>query len=153
MVLVHGSQGCSTYMRLTNVEHYNEPVDIASSSLNEKQTIHGGEANLKKALDNVPRVYAPSVIGVLTTCLAETMGEDLDRIIRDYQKEQGTGLSRHHPGADPELQREPHGRVLGSNKGDHCLLCPAHGTAPADQRDHPAHQPGGYPGDQTDPRP
>jgi nitrogenase molybdenum-iron protein NifN len=89
MALVHGSQGCSTYMRLANVEHYNEPVDIASSSLNEKQTIHGGEANLKKALDNVTRVYAPTVIGVLTTCLAETMGEDLDRIVRDYTKERG----------------------------------------------------------------
>ena len=23
MVLVHGSQGCSTYMRLANIEHYN----------------------------------------------------------------------------------------------------------------------------------
>ncbi len=89
MVLVHGSQGCSTYMRLTSIEHYNEPVDIASSSLNEKQTIHGGEANLKKALDNVARVYEPKVIGVLTTCLAETMGEDLDRIIRDYARERG----------------------------------------------------------------
>ncbi|MFH0966525.1 MAG: nitrogenase component 1, partial [Methanobacteriota archaeon] len=32
MVLVHGSQGCSTYMRLANVEHFHEPVDIASSS-------------------------------------------------------------------------------------------------------------------------
>jgi len=87
MALVHGSQGCSTYMRLCCVEHFNEPVDIASSSLNEKQTIHGGEANLKKALDNVRRVYAPSVIGVLSTCLAETMGEDLDRILLDYSKE------------------------------------------------------------------
>lgn len=89
MVLIHGSQGCSTYMRLTSVEHYNEPVDIASSSLNEKQTIYGGEANLKKALGNVARVYAPKVIGVLTTCLAETMGEDLDRILMDYVQEQG----------------------------------------------------------------
>jgi nitrogenase molybdenum-iron protein NifN len=91
MPLVHGSQGCSTYMRLTNVEHYNEPVDIASSSLNEKQTIHGGEANLKKALGNVARVYEPKVIGVLTTCLAETMGEDLDRILKDYCRERGPG--------------------------------------------------------------
>ena len=91
MALVHGSQGCSTYMRLTCVNHFNEPVDIASSSLNEKQTILGGEANLKKALDNMRRVYAPSVIGVLTTCLAETMGEDLDRIIRDYRNGQGAG--------------------------------------------------------------
>lgn len=89
MVLVHGSQGCSTYMRLTNVEHYHEPVDVASSSLNEKQTIYGGEKNLKTALNNVIRVYEPKVIGVLTTCLTETMGEDLNRIIASYREETG----------------------------------------------------------------
>ncbi|MDD1727898.1 MAG: nitrogenase [Methanospirillum sp.] len=87
MVLVHGSQGCSTYMRLANVEHFHEPVDIASSSLNEKQTILGGEKNLNKALDNVLRVYQPTMLGILTTCLAETMGEDMDRMIRAYLQE------------------------------------------------------------------
>ena len=71
-------------MRLANVEHFHEPVDIASSSLNEKQTIYGGEKNLRKALDNVIRIYRPSMLGILTTCLAETMGEDIDRIIRTY---------------------------------------------------------------------
>jgi nitrogenase molybdenum-iron protein NifN len=90
MVIVHGSQGCSTYMRLINVEHYNEPIDIASSSLNEKQTIHGGEANLKKAIDNVIRVYQPKVLGIVTTCLTETMGEDPERIIAAYHAEHGT---------------------------------------------------------------
>lgn len=87
MVLVHGSQGCSTYMRLTNVEHYNEPVDIASTALNEKQTIYGGEANLRRALDNVLRVYQPGVIGIMTTCLAETMGEDLERLVATYKSD------------------------------------------------------------------
>jgi nitrogenase molybdenum-iron protein NifN len=89
MVLVHGSQGCSTYMRLANVEHFNEPIDIASSSLNEKQTIYGGEANLCRAMDNVLRVYRPRVLGILTTCLAETIGEDLPRIVADYRRERG----------------------------------------------------------------
>lgn len=84
MVVVHGSQGCSTYMRLSMVEHYNEPVDIASSSLNEKQTIYGGEENLRKGLDNVIRVYHPKVIGVVTTCMTETMGEDIGRMIDTY---------------------------------------------------------------------
>jgi nitrogenase molybdenum-iron protein NifN len=87
MVISHGSQGCSTYMRLANVEHFNEPVDIASSSLNEKQTIYGGEANLKKAIENVLRVYQPKVIGILTTCLSETMGEDLTRIVGIFVQE------------------------------------------------------------------
>jgi nitrogenase molybdenum-iron protein NifN len=84
MVLVHGSQGCSTYMRLANVEHFNEPVDIASSSLNEKQTIFGGEANLHKAMDNVRRVYQPKVLGIVTTCLSETIGDDVKGMVQKY---------------------------------------------------------------------
>ncbi|WAI02296.1 nitrogenase component 1 [Methanogenium organophilum] len=105
MVLVHGSQGCSTYMRLTNVEHYHEPVDVASSSLNEKQTIYGGEKNLKKALDNVIRVYEPKVIGVLTTCLTETMGEDLNRIIASWRTETGNDHTDIIPVSTPSYDK------------------------------------------------
>ena len=87
MSLLHGSQGCSTYMRRHIAEHFNEPVDVASSSLNEKGTVYGGQANLKKAMDNVRRVYSPKIIGILTTCLAETIGEDIRRIASEYKKE------------------------------------------------------------------
>lgn len=89
MVLIHGSQGCSTYMRRAIAEHFNEPIDVASSSLNEKGTVYGGEANFKKALDNIRRVYQPKVIGVLTTCLAETIGEDVERLAAEYLAEHG----------------------------------------------------------------
>lgn len=89
MVILHGSQGCSTYMRRHISEHFNEPIDVGSSSLNEKGTIYGGEKNLKQALDNIIKVYNPKLIGVLTTCLAETIGEDIDRITEDYRQEKG----------------------------------------------------------------
>ncbi|WP_425058783.1 Nitrogenase molybdenum-iron protein beta chain [Sporomusa carbonis] len=89
MVIIHGSQGCSTYMRRHIAEHFNEPIDVGSSSLNEKGTIYGGEANLKQALDNIIRVYNPQVIGVLTSCLAETIGEDIERITAEYRQEKG----------------------------------------------------------------
>ncbi|MEL7566640.1 MAG: nitrogenase component 1 [Dehalobacterium sp.] len=89
MVLLHGSQGCATYMRRHIAEHFNEPIDVASSSLNEKGTVYGGEKNLKQGLDNVIRVYKPKLIGVLTTCLAETIGEDIDRITESYLTEKG----------------------------------------------------------------
>lgn len=89
MVVLHGSQGCATYMRRHVAEHFNEPIDVGSSSLNEKGTIYGGEENLKKALDNVIMVYRPRVLGVLTTCLAETIGEDIDRVVADYRREKG----------------------------------------------------------------
>lgn len=85
MVIIHGSQGCSTYMRRHIAEHFNEPVDVGSSSLNEKGTVYGGEKNLKQALDNIIRVYQPKLIGVLTTCLSETIGEDIERITAEYQ--------------------------------------------------------------------
>ncbi|TWH46041.1 nitrogenase molybdenum-iron protein NifN [Sporomusa sp. KB1] len=87
MVIVHGSQGCSTYMRRHIAEHFNEPIDVGSSSLNEKGTVYGGEANLRQALDNINKVYQPGLIGVVTTCLAETIGEDIARIVADYRQE------------------------------------------------------------------
>jgi len=84
MVIVHGSQGCSTYMRRHIAEHFNEPVDVGSSSLNEKGTIYGGEKNLRLALDNIIKVYNPKMVGIVTTCLAETIGEDIERITGQY---------------------------------------------------------------------
>ncbi len=84
MTLLHGSQGCSTYIRRHMATHYNEPVDIASSSLTEQGTVFGGETNLIKGLKNLIALYDPDVIGVATTCLAETIGEDIPRIIRDF---------------------------------------------------------------------
>jgi len=89
MVIVHGSQGCSTYMRRHIAEHFNEPVDVGSSSLNEKGTIYGGEKNLRLALDNIIKVYHPKVVGIVTTCLAETIGEDIERITGQYLLDNG----------------------------------------------------------------
>ncbi len=88
MVLMHGSQGCSTYIRRHMATHYNEPVDIASSSLNEKGTVYGGANNLKKALQNVIKQYQPRVIGISTTCLAETIGENVDAIVTEFLEEE-----------------------------------------------------------------
>ena len=89
MVIIHGSQGCSTYMRRHMAEHFNEPIDVGSTSLNEKGTIYGGGNNLKQGLDNIIRVYKPGLIGVLTTCLAETIGEDIERLTTEYLLERG----------------------------------------------------------------
>lgn len=91
MVLYHGSQGCSTYMRLHLAHHFREPVDIASSSLSERGAVYGGRENLKKGLKNVIKRYDPRVIGVATTCLAETIGDDVPAIIREFKEEEGIG--------------------------------------------------------------
>jgi nitrogenase molybdenum-iron protein alpha/beta subunit/MoaA/NifB/PqqE/SkfB family radical SAM enzyme len=86
MTILHGSQGCSTYIRRHMATHYNEPVDIASSSLTEEGTVFGGENNLIKGLENMIKLYNPEVIGIATTCLAETIGEDVPRIITNFHE-------------------------------------------------------------------
>lgn len=84
MTILHGSQGCSTYIRRHMATHYNEPVDIASSSLTEEGTVYGGENNLIKGLENLIKLYNPEVIGIATTCLAETIGEDVVRLSKIF---------------------------------------------------------------------
>ncbi len=84
---LHGSQGCATYMRRYIISHFNEPVDIASSSLSEKHAIYGGGPNLKMGLTNVIKKYQPKLIGIATTCLTETIGDDVSLLLHEYDRE------------------------------------------------------------------
>lgn len=86
---LHGSQGCATYMRRYVISHFREPVDIASSALGEKNAIYGGGPNLKKGMLNVMKKYEPSLIGVATTCLTETIGDDVPMIMKEFHAEFG----------------------------------------------------------------
>ncbi|MCW5204537.1 nitrogenase, partial [Desulfobulbus sp. N2] len=84
---LHGSQGCATYMRRYIISHYNEPIDIASSSLSEKNAIYGGGPNLKMGLTNVAEKYRPAMIGIATTCLTETIGDDVPMYLKEYARD------------------------------------------------------------------
>ncbi|MBM9537288.1 nitrogenase component 1 [Desulfobulbus alkaliphilus] len=84
---LHGSQGCATYMRRYIISHYNEPIDIASSSLSEKHAVYGGGPNLKLGLTNVAAKYRPDIIAIATTCLTETIGDDVGMYLREYQED------------------------------------------------------------------
>ena len=85
----HGSQGCCAYHRSTLTRHYKEPVMAATSSFTEGSSVFGGQANLLQAIQNIFAVYDPDVIAVHTTCLSETIGDDVPQIIakaRDEKK-------------------------------------------------------------------
>ncbi len=84
---LHGSQGCATYMRRYVISHFREPVDIASSSLGEKHAVYGGGPNLKLGLKNVMSKYNCGLIGVATTCLTETIGDDTSRLVKEFREE------------------------------------------------------------------
>jgi len=62
-------------------------VDIASSSFSDRTAIFGGAAALGTALDNVVRQYRPRMVGVTTSCLSETIGDDVSLILREHAAE------------------------------------------------------------------
>jgi nitrogenase molybdenum-iron protein NifN len=85
--LLHGSQGCSTYIRRYMISHFKEPIDIASSNFNETAVIFGGRDNFFKAMANVITQYEPELIGIATTCLAETIGDDVRSFIAELTQD------------------------------------------------------------------
>lgn len=89
--LLHGSQGCATYMRRYIISHFREPMDIASSSLGEKHAVYGGGANLKQGLKNVMTKFGARMIGIATTCLTETIGDDVPMIVGEFRSEVNRG--------------------------------------------------------------
>ena len=76
----HGSQGCCAYHRSTLTRHYKEPISAGTSSFTEGASVFGGQANMLQAITNIFSVYDPEVIAVHTTCLSETIGDDLKQI-------------------------------------------------------------------------
>ncbi|SDP12889.1 nitrogenase molybdenum-iron protein subunit beta [Desulforhopalus singaporensis] len=83
----HGSQGCCAYHRSTLTRHYKEPISAATSSFTEGASVFGGQANLLQAINNIFTVYEPEAIAVHTTCLSETIGDDLPQIFNKAIKE------------------------------------------------------------------
>ena len=78
----HGSQGCCSYHRSTLTRHYKEPVMASTSSFTEGASVFGGQANLLASIETIFSVYDPKVIAVHSTCLSETIGDDLQQITK-----------------------------------------------------------------------
>lgn len=79
---VQGSQGCCTYVRYTFNRHFREPVSIAVASFHEHVAVFGGRENLIDGVFNLIARYDPSLVSVVTTCSSETIGDDVEGIIR-----------------------------------------------------------------------
>jgi nitrogenase molybdenum-iron protein beta chain len=76
----HGSQGCCAYHRSMLTRHYREPIPATTSSFTEGASVFGGQSNLVQAINNIFTIYDPELIAVHTTCLSETIGDDVPQI-------------------------------------------------------------------------
>jgi len=77
----HGSQGCQMYFRSHLSRHFREPVEASTSSFTEGSAVFGGGSNLKTAINNVFAIYDPEIMAIHTTCLSETIGDDIPTYI------------------------------------------------------------------------
>jgi len=85
----HGSQGCCSYHRMVLSRHFKEPAVASSSSFTEGASVFGGRSNITTSVKNIFEMYNPEIIAVHTTCLSETIGDDLTSFIMDLQIPEG----------------------------------------------------------------
>lgn len=85
----HGSQGCCAFHRMFLTRHFKDPAMASSSSFTEGASVFGGGSNLKTAAKNIFDMYDPEIIAVHTTCLSETIGDDLNALIQGIDIPEG----------------------------------------------------------------
>lgn len=90
MPVFHGSQGCTLFGVVLLVRHFREAIPFQTTAMNEVTTILGGVDNVEQACLNIYNRTKCRVIGICTTGLTETRGEDLSgdlKLIRQRHPE------------------------------------------------------------------
>ena len=86
MPLFHGSQGCTAFAKVMLVRHFREAIPLATTAMTEVTTILGGEDNIETAILTLLEKSQPEMIGLCTTGLTETRGDDMQGILRTIRK-------------------------------------------------------------------
>jgi nitrogenase molybdenum-iron protein NifN len=84
--LFHGSQGCTAFAKVLLVRHFREAIPLATTAMTEVSTILGGEDNIEQAILTLVEKAQPDLIGLLTTGLTETRGDDMDGILKSIRQ-------------------------------------------------------------------
>ncbi len=92
MPMMHGSQGCTGFGLVLLVRHFREAIPLQTTAMNEATTILGGMDQIEQAIVNIKTRANPDLIGICSTGLTETKGEDVAgdlKIIRARHPELG----------------------------------------------------------------
>jgi nitrogenase molybdenum-iron protein NifN len=86
MPLLHGSQGCTSFGLTLFVRHFKEAVPLQTTAMSEVATVLGGFENVEQAILNIYNKTKPEIIGICSTGVTETKGDDVEgyiKLIRD----------------------------------------------------------------------
>lgn len=90
MPLFHGSQGCTSFGLVLFVRHFKEAIPLQTTAMSEVATVLGGLENVEQAVITIANRQKPSLIGISSTGVTETKGDDVDayiKLIRDKHPE------------------------------------------------------------------
>ncbi|MFW6357626.1 MAG: nitrogenase iron-molybdenum cofactor biosynthesis protein NifN [Chroococcales cyanobacterium] len=85
--LFHGSQGCTAFAKVILVRHFREAIPLATTAMSEVSTILGGDDNVEQAILTLVENAQPDLIGLLTTGLTETRGDDMQGILKSIRQQ------------------------------------------------------------------
>lgn len=81
MPLMHGAQGCTSFSKVYFTRHFSEPIAIQTTAVTDITAIlDGGDYNIVEAINNITKKITPHLIGLYTTGLTETKGDDIHGI-------------------------------------------------------------------------
>ncbi|WP_088891452.1 nitrogenase iron-molybdenum cofactor biosynthesis protein NifN [Leptolyngbya ohadii] len=86
MPLFHGSQGCTAFAKVMLVRHFREAIPLSTTAMTEVSTVLGGEDNVEQAILTLVEKSKPEIIGLCTTGLTETRGDDMQGILQSIRK-------------------------------------------------------------------
>lgn len=86
MPLLHGSQGCTSFGLVLFVRHFKEAIPMQTTAMSEVATVLGGYENVEQAILNIYNRTKPEIIGICSTGVTETKGDDVDGYIREVRQ-------------------------------------------------------------------
>jgi nitrogenase molybdenum-iron protein NifN len=90
--LFHGSQGCTSFALVLSVRHFKEAVPLQTTAMDEAATVLGGADNLEEAIMVLKTRMKPTFIGIASTALVETRGEDFAGELAAIKRKRGAEL-------------------------------------------------------------
>jgi len=82
MPMLHGSQGCTSFGLVLFVRHFREAIPLQTTAMSEVATVLGGLENVQQAVINIANRAKPEIIGICSTGVTETKGDDVDGFIK-----------------------------------------------------------------------
>ncbi len=78
MPLMHGAQGCASFSKVFFTRHFNDPIAVQTTAVNDiTAVIDGGDYAISESIKNITKKVKPDLVGLFTTGLTETKGDDI----------------------------------------------------------------------------